>query len=136
MPSFWLTAVIATPTPQVLHILDACAPVVGKAGELHDVLLSKRLTKLLRHTALLEGVQIDCDGWADLAAALQHINQQRNVLQFTEQGDVLRYVAQDVKDMIRLNDKKRFELRERPAGVLQIRCTYGHTMPGLHAVGR
>lgn len=35
--------------------------------QVHDVLLSKRLTKLLRHTALTEGVQIDREGWVSLA---------------------------------------------------------------------
>lgn len=76
-----------------------------------------------------------------LADALQHVNHQRNVLQYTDASAaaVLTYSEQDVREMLRLNDRRRFELRELPpqaegdTGVVQLRCTYGHTMrlPGL-----
>ena len=85
---------------------------------MHDVTLSKQLTTLLRHKALEDGIKIDRDGWALLSEVLGHINRQGNALTYTES---------DVRDVVRLNDKQRFEVREKAFG-LQIRATRGHTM--------
>ena len=46
----------------------------GPEIEIHDVRLSKYLTKLLRHKALEAGVQIDPEGWADVADAVRWAN--------------------------------------------------------------
>jgi len=97
-------------------------PLAGKDGEVHDVTLSKHLSRLLRHDALDHGVALDADGWADLADALSFVNGQGNALSYTEA---------DVLEMVRLNDKQRFELRVglTGGGRQQIRATRGHTMP-------
>lgn len=132
----------------------------SKGAEVHDVQLSKRLTKLLRHKALEHGVEIDRDGWASVADALHYANSsEANALWIGpapgeagegEDGDHepkvpkrtptpkgQRWVEEDVREMIHLNNKTRFELRERPEdGELQIRATQGHTMslPGLRGI--
>ena len=119
---------------EISHILEACAPVVGKYGEVHDVMLSKRLTQLLRHKALEVGVPIDDCGWAQLSDALRYVNHQQATKRLPAQTEgrhdhVLHYTEEDVLTMVRLNDKQRFQTRAAPAGSgLQIRCSYGHTM--------
>ena len=91
----------------------------AKAREVHDVQLSKFLSKLLRHSAVRNNVLIDRDGWALLDDALRSIND-REATQYTEQH---------VREMVSLNDKKRFELREGGrAGGVEVRATGGHTI--------
>ena len=98
--------------------------VVGANGEVHDVALSKYLSKLLRHEALSSLVPIDRYGWAAVADALRYVNDVHACSPV--------YAEEDVRTMVGLNDKQRFELRER-RGTLQIRATGKHTMrlPGL-----
>ena len=88
-----------------------------KVGEVHDVKLSKRLTKLLRHSALHAGLSVDRESWALLKDALALINASEG-----EGGGC--WVEADVVEMVRLNDKRRFELCEGPDG-LMIRATEG-----------
>lgn len=91
-------------------------------GERHDVRLSKALSKLLRHKAQEEGVKINKDGWAGLDDVLKYVNANLDT----------QYTPHDVNEMVKLNDKKRFDLREGPMG-MQIRATRGHTMDGVSA---
>ena len=42
--------------------------------EVHDVRLSKYLSRLLRHKALESGVQVDTEGWASVSDALRWAN--------------------------------------------------------------
>lgn len=112
-------------------------PTFGKHGEVHDVKLSKGLTKLLRHRALEVGIAIDHDGWALVSDALRYVNSKESEFWASESlrasepspistpasGSTF-WEENDVREMARLNDKKRFELREGPSG-LQIRVTEG-----------
>ena len=46
----------------------------GPESEVHDVRLSKYLSRLLRHKALESGVQVDTEGWARVSDALRWAN--------------------------------------------------------------
>lgn len=85
----------------------------GKKGEVHDVELSKLLSKLLRYTAFEERIASP-EGWMLLSAARQRINS----ISEHQYSDV------DIRKMIQLNDKQRFELRGGASGTTEIRATY------------
>ena len=116
------------------------AATLAKAPVVHDVRLSKHLTKLLRHQAIEADIDIDHDGWALVSDALSYVNAISEINQAihdeitvaaapsracTEAWTVgATWTDADVREMVRLNDKQRFELREDPRG-LQIRATEG-----------
>ena len=144
-------------------------------AQVHDVLLSKHLSKLLRHKAYEHGVEIDRDGWALVEDVLRYANsaeagrsqqtiqqaivvascsqhagvnrveasssaasehglypapssaqqQQQQQQQQPRRSRVQgtgRWQELDVLEMVRLSNKRRFELREGAAGLL-IRAT-------------
>lgn len=100
----------------------------GTKGEVHDVRLSKLLSKLLRHTAIEFSVKIDGDGWVPLSDACHHVNQL--AILHRNQLHSKRYTEADIREMVCLNDKQRFELNEDgPNGAAQIRATYKHSVP-------
>ena len=47
---------------------------MGPDGELHDVRLSKLLSKLLRHEARRAKVDIDANGWIAMSDVIHYIN--------------------------------------------------------------
>ena len=110
----------------------------AEATPLHDVDLSKLLTKLLRHKAVELGVAIDADGWVALSDVIEQINGPRlraivvnakklESHMYTE-ADVREYTEADVLEVVYANDKKRFVLSDDET---QIRATQGHDMPGV-----
>jgi len=99
------------------------APMRAK-GEVHDVPLSKLLSKLLRH-GVPEGVPIDGEGWTSVTEALMAIN--KLAIAHGRRLHSRHYTEQDVHEMVRLNDKKRFELKQTATGI-RIRATYKHTV--------
>ena len=84
------------------------------------VQLSKALSRLLRHSAIEEGVPITSDGWMKAADAIAHLN--RGKKRFSE--EMLGRVVEG-------NDKQRFSLRRGTHGVVEIRANQGHSMPGI-----
>lgn len=97
----------------------------GAKGEMHNVHLSKLLTKLLRH-GVPPGLPPDGEGWVPLGRACQHINEVAIV-----HGHHLlskTYMEADVHAMVAQSNKPRFELRESDEGT-QIRATYKHSVP-------
>src|SRR5687767_3484989 len=79
-----------------------------------DTILSKKLTKILRHQAVNMGFAIGTDGYIKVQDLLDH-------------RDFRGYSMQDVKRIVESNDKKRFELNEEK-GALLIRAAQGHSM--------
>ena len=104
------------------------------------------MTKLLRHEAVKVQVPIDSqEGWVRMEDLLQYINYGPSV----DDGGVYAavagpaehrklYTADDVREVIRLNDKQRFQLRDSATNgtpVTYVRATQGHTL-AVTAVGR
>ena len=116
---------------------DVAAPgteliIKGKYGEVHDVQLSKLMSKLLRHKAKEYDVPIDTDGWVLLTDAIAHVNRREAELALESEPprEPCTWTEEHVHAMVGLNDKQRFELREQPTagGVYQIRAAQGHSM--------
>eukprot|EP01051_Picozoa_sp_SAG22_P032139 SAG22_NODE_13398_length_408_cov_0.831715_1_plen_114_part_01 len=85
------------------------------AGRARDqVRLSKNLSFLLRHGAEKAGLEMGADGYVPLA----------DVLALPQ---LSRWSAEDVREVVRTNDKQRFAL-ERQGGVEVIRANQGHTL--------
>jgi len=102
----------------------------GPESEVHDVRLSKYLSRLLRHKALESGVQVDTEGWARVSDALRWANGMEVnavVHRMEDASNAVNWSEADISDVVNLNNKRRFELRESTAG-LQIRATTKHTM--------
>lgn len=74
----------------------------------HDRRLSKRLSYVLRHRPDSVGLQLDAEGWADVPALLA----------------ALRIGRPSLEQVVRDNDKQRFELRGD-----RIRAQQGHSLP-------
>lgn len=79
----------------------------------HDTRLSKRLSYLLRHGAVREGLQIKCDGFVRVEEIL------KKKLRGYSQKDIERVVAND--------EKQRYTLAENN-GILEIRANQGHSL--------
>ena len=99
---------------------------------MHDVKLSKLLTRLLRHKAKELGVAIDSKGWVALPDAIEQINGTtlRDMLDFTEELGSQVYSEAEVRTVVRLDDKLRFELWDAVDGA-KIRNVQGHTMKSI-----
>jgi len=111
--------------PEPPREADMDPDVRGAKGEMHNVHLSKLLTKLLRH-GVPPGLPPDGEGWVPLGRACQHINEVAIV-----HGHHLlskTYMEADVHAMVAQSNKPRFELRESDEGT-QIRATYKHSVP-------
>ncbi|HHW41213.1 MAG TPA: RNA 2'-phosphotransferase, partial [Syntrophomonadaceae bacterium] len=76
--------------------------------------LSKQISYALRHAPWKYGLELDREGWADL----------RQLLLALQARGWRGLTAVDLQQMIRLSDKKRFEI----AGD-KIRALYGHSIP-------
>ena len=97
-------------------------PMIPRHGEVHDVRLSKLMSKLLRHEALNAGVSMDAAGWVSITEALLYINHGPSIgdngvwAALAGPPDERKtYTEAEVRKVIELNDKRRYELRE--AGV-------------------
>ena len=100
-------------------------------GERHDVALSKLMSKLLRHTAKEYGVPVTRDGWVVLELVVAHVNTRAAEAAAAEEPPRVldrEYTREQVCEMITLNDKQRFELRQREDGTEEVRATLGHSM--------
>lgn len=108
-------------------------PDVRASGALHDIQLSKHLTKLLRYKALEDGIQIDPDGWALVSDALVWVHAKEEERAASEREasssgttSPQRWTEHDVREMVRLNDRRRFEIRDGTRGCM-LRATEGGT---------
>ncbi|XP_034954392.1 tRNA 2'-phosphotransferase 1 isoform X2 [Zootoca vivipara] len=81
-----------------------------------DVRLSKALSYVLRHGAEKLGLQMELDGFVDVAEVL-HLPQFKA------------WTLEDVQHVVETNEKQRFALRPHPSsGQLQIRANQGHSL--------
>lgn len=78
-----------------------------------DISVSKTLAWLLRHAVERRGIQLDSAGYADL----------EQVLGIPELAGA---TVEQVREIVRTNDKQRFDLRESE-GRWQIRANQGHS---------
>ena len=111
---------------------------VGAEGEVHDVRCSKIMSRLLRHDAQKVGVAIDSDGWVSMSELVHYLNHGPSC----DDGGAYRkaagaeaeartYTADSVREVIMLNDAKRFEHRSITISGVddeQVRACDGHTM--------
>ena len=79
--------------------------------------LSRVLSHALRHEPWLYELELDADGWAELAAVLAALRQERPA--WHDLG------AADLAEMIRQSSKQRYEMTDG-----RIRALYGHSLPG------
>ena len=78
--------------------------------------LSRTIARALRHQPWLYELELDEEGWVEVAALLAALRSQRHEWRHLAQQDLVR--------VIETSDKQRFELRE---GL--IRALYGHSTP-------
>ena len=108
------------------------------AGEIpptQDVVLSKLLSKLLRHMAVELGVAIDADGWVAFSDAFAQINGARLreiecefvVIDAGKLGNH-QYTEAYVRNAVAIDNKQRFVFS---ADSTRIRAAQGHDMPGV-----
>lgn len=82
-----------------------------------DKQLSKTLSWILRHGATKLGLKIGNDGYVDVGSLLE-IQSLRG-----------KCTIHDIKNIVVLNDKQRFTLRENPTTKrLEIRANQGHSL--------
>ena len=100
-----------------------------------DVILSKLLSKLLRHMAVELGVAIDADGWVAFSDAFAQINGTRLreiecafVVIDAEKLGSHQYTEAYVRNAVAVDNKQRFVLS---ADSTRIRAAQGHDMPGV-----
>jgi putative RNA 2'-phosphotransferase len=79
--------------------------------------LSKTVSHALRHQPWLYELELDDEGWTDLAIVADALRRQRS-----EWSDL---TESDFVEMIASSDKPRHEIREG-----RIRAIYGHSVPG------
>jgi putative RNA 2'-phosphotransferase len=84
------------------------------AGDLSD--LSRAVSHALRHEPWLYELELDDDGWTDVAGLIAALRQESSWTDLTEQ---------DLAAMIRSASKQRHELANG-----RIRALYGHSIPG------
>lgn len=77
--------------------------------------LSKKISYALRHAPWEYNLQLDDQGWTELQSLLEAFNKNNGYSKVTEDH---------VLDVIRLSDKKRFEVLNG-----KIRAVYGHSIP-------
>lgn len=94
-----------------------------------EILISKALSKLLRHRATSENLDIDANGFVDVAELLNH--------RFLKSNHASLH---DIQKVVDTNDKKRFKL-ETIDGKLKICALQGHSIkdvkatPGMKPLG-
>jgi len=100
-----------------------------------DVVLSKLLSKLLRHMAVELGVAIDADGWVAFPNAFAQINGPRLreiecafVVIDAEKLGSRQFTEAYVRNAVAVDDKQRFVLSTDGT---MIRAAQGHDMPGV-----
>ena len=100
-----------------------------------DVVLSKLLSKLLRHMAVELGVAIDADGWVAFPDAFAQINgaelreiECAFVVIDAEKLGSHQYTEAYVRNAVAIDNKQRFVLS---ADSTRIRAAQGHDMPGV-----
>jgi len=110
-----------------------------------DTILSKALTKVLRHEAVQLGIAISSDGFIAVEdlLSLQHRGKKKNKQKVNKEGGKFsRYKLEDIQRVVANSDKQRFrlEMRIHPSmtkekiqigeheEVLCIRANQGHTM--------
>ncbi|KAL0115608.1 hypothetical protein PUN28_010844 [Cardiocondyla obscurior] len=82
-----------------------------------DVILGRKLSYLLRHAALKEGLNIKLDGFVAVSELLSKSLQ--------------RYTVDDIKRIVETNNKKRFTLKTIN-GVLEIKANQSHSIPEIN----
>ncbi|EZA49394.1 tRNA 2'-phosphotransferase, partial [Ooceraea biroi] len=82
----------------------------------NDVALSKRLSYLLRHGAVREGLNIKPNGFVSVDELLNK--------------SLRHYTIDDIKRVVNNNDKQRFALNIAN-GVLEIKANQGHSISGI-----
>ena len=80
-------------------------------GLSRHVTLSKALTKVLRHDALDLGVNMQADGFCDVAevTALDRLRK-------------LKCTLSDIEKVVQESDKQRFQLKDEKAGISSVQC--------------
>ncbi|XP_067641502.1 uncharacterized protein Tpt [Eurosta solidaginis] len=86
-----------------------------------DVQLSKRLSWLLRHGAILEGFQIGPDGYVEVDAILHHPRYARD------------FNLENLKHIVDKDKKQRYSLRLNSRGLYEIRANQGHSIDEVKA---
>ncbi|GBG29716.1 tRNA 2'-phosphotransferase 1 [Hondaea fermentalgiana] len=92
------------------------APTPPSKAKAHNKKLSHMLSRVLRHSAVQEGLEVREDGFVRLAEL---------------QGKLKRFKGisfSDIEAVVRDNDKKRFTLRQDTDGSWLIRANQGHSM--------
>lgn len=84
-----------------------------------DVRISKAMSKLLRHSAIKEGIPIDAEGWVPIQSVLNHSRLRSN---HTSLIDLQRVVAQCKKQRFRIENDK-------------IRANQGHLISAVLTAG-
>ncbi|XP_015127456.1 tRNA 2'-phosphotransferase 1 [Diachasma alloeum] len=89
----------------------------SKINHLDDVKISKRLSYLLRHGAIREGLDINPDGFVSLVEVLQKLPD---------------CTTADIRRVVSTNSKNRFTLVEDEDRGLQIKANQGHSLPSVN----
>lgn len=88
-----------------------------------EVLISKALSRILRHSAQEDGLVIDANGWVESSALLQH-----------KRLRSLRATMADVEEVVASNNKKRFETETR-GDLVYLRAVQGHSIENVTDLG-
>ncbi|KAG9254959.1 Tpt1/KptA family RNA 2'-phosphotransferase [Emericellopsis atlantica] len=89
----------------------------GGSGQSRQVLISKALSRLLRHQATNAGITLDAEGYAPLTAVLAY-------------GPIksLQATEEEVHREVESNEKQRFSTRQNDKGEWMIRANQGHSI--------
>ncbi|KAI6785798.1 uncharacterized protein J7T54_006137 [Emericellopsis cladophorae] len=89
----------------------------GGSGQSRQVLISKALSRLLRHQATNAGITLDAEGYAPLKAVLAY-------------GPIksLQATEEEVHREVESNEKQRFSTRQNDRGEWMIRANQGHSI--------
>ncbi len=79
--------------------------------------LSKNISRALRHQPWIYELELDEEGWTDIENLLQGLRSEKSVWKNLS--------IDDLQEMIKLADKKRFQIENN-----KIRALYGHSLPG------
>jgi len=103
----------------------ACGGAMGKAAKGKQSITatartSKQLSQILRHSGRGEGLSIRSDGYAflDEVMALPSLTK-------------LKPTEEDIREIVKTNDKQRFSLLEDDGGRTLIRANQGHSIEGI-----
>lgn len=83
----------------------------------NQVRLSKKLSYLLRHGAIKEGLKIDKNGWVLLSDVLKH-----------HSVEAIRPTVDDIVDIVKTDEKQRYSLMTNAHGQQLIKANQGHSM--------